>query len=199
MGGLTKILLFGFISCYMCLQAKPGDIGDLYSSIGARLASIKKQAPSCASIIGGVMDDFDRMYQATRVSQQQDSAAMKELENKTIENASLQKELTAAKQEVELLKQVAQEAQLKIDSLLKEAEKARAQAALLKEQNAQLQQKSGQQQDLISAEISKIDKQFVDRPKDSVVLQNQDGPLGGVLPVNQNLSRSSTSEPSSPR
>lgn len=188
MCGLIRILLFTFISLNVCLKAKPVDIGKLYASIGERLASIKKQAPACASIIGLVMDDFDLMYEASRVSQQQERDVMKELEKQTIENARLREELASTKAKNEILKQVAEEAQRKIDDLAKESEKVRTQVASLKEQNTLLQKKTGSPQDLISAEI---DKQFAGGVQDPVSLQGQN--------KNQNLSLSSTSEPSSPR
>lgn len=200
-----RVLVVGFFSLFVCgvhIQAKSGDVDDLYASIGARLADVKKQAPACAPTLGLVLDDFDRMYKATRVSQQQDNAAMKELENKTIENAVLQKELLAARQEADALKQVMQEARLKIAALTKEVEAERAQAAVLKEQNAQLQKKAGQQNDLISAEISKIDKQLSTGAKNDLVTKDS-APTSAVVPSetvqNQNLNRTSTSEPSSPR
>ena len=194
-----KFLLFGLAAYGLHVQAKPGDVADLYTKIGARLAEVKKQAPVCAPTIGLVLDDFDRMYNATRVSQQQDNAAMKELETKAIENAVLQKELTTAKQQVAALKQVAQEDQLRVMALTKELEQERAQVAILKEQNNQLLQKTGQQQDLISAEISKIDKQFSTGAKDSGASQVPLGALSEAPATNQNLNRTSTSEPISPR
>lgn len=198
---LASVLLVVLVPCGMHMHAKIGDVDDLYKKIGARLADVKKQAPACAATIGLVLDDFDRMYKATRVSQQQDNAAMKELETKAIENAVLQKELTTAKQEAAALKQVAQEDQLKVVELTKELEKERAQVAILKEQNNQLQQKTGQQQDLISAEISKIDKQFGAKSSSSTK-ENDTAPVSarnGATVPNQNLNRTSTSEPISPR
>ena len=197
---IATTIFFSGVVCGAYIQAKPGDVDELYTSIGARLADVKKQAPACAPVLGVVLDDFDRMYKATKVSQQQDNAAMKELENKVIENASLQKELSAAKQRLEALEQMVQEDQLKIAALTKELEKERAQAAQLKEQNAQIQQKTGSQQDLISAEISKMamtkggDEKIASSRRPST----PDVALAGAEP-NQNLNRTSTSDPSSPR
>ena len=199
---LTAMVFFSVTVCGVHMQGKSGDVDELYTSIGARLADVKKQAPACAATLGVVLDDFDRMYKATKASQQQDTAAMKELENKVIENASLQKELLAAKQRLEALEQVVQEDQLKIAALTKEVEKERAQAAALKEQNAQIQQKTGQQQqqDLLSAEISKMAKSDLGiKESGAAAPVTTPGPTQNVATSGQNLNRTSTSEPSSPR
>ncbi len=180
------------------------DVSELYQNIGRKLAEVKKMAPACAHKIGSVLDDVDRMYKATSTSLHQDSATIKELETRTLESTVLQKELLAAKQESEAMKQIVQESQLKMLSLSKDIEKERMQVSLLKEQNNKLAQKSnGSQADMISDEISKLDKQLAtgesvtSRQKNAQLPQEQ--ATKKVALRDQNLNLTSTSEPSSPR
>lgn len=184
-------------------RGAPQDVSELYQNIGRKLAEVKKMAPACAHKIGSVLDDVDRMYKATSTSVQQDNATMKELETRTLESAVLQKELLTAKQESEILKQTLHEAQLKMLSLSKDIERERLQVSFLKEQNIQLARKGNAQQDLISDEISKLDKQLatdqasMGQQNNSQVSAERDAKK--IAMRNQNLNLTSTSEPSSPR
>lgn len=182
-------------------HASTQDVADLYRNIGRKLAEVKKIAPVCAAKISSVLDDVDRMYKASNTSINQDHAAMKELETRTLESAVLQKELLLAKQESEHLKQSLHTVQLQV-------QKEHAQVILLKEQNTQLVQKQSMQADLISAEISKIDKQLAagvekqndiksDTAKQDIASASIETKKMAIL--NQNLNLTSTSEPSSPR
>lgn len=185
------------------------DVSELYGSIGRKLAEVKRLAPACAAKISSVLDDVDRMYKATSMSVQQDSVTLKELETRTLESTVLQKELLAAKQESEILKQTLHEAQLKMLALTKDVEKERVQVQLLKEQNTQLLQKTAPAQtDLISAEISKLDKQLaIGGGAASSTMNTGQEKIENKAPqdakkvalLHQNLNLTSTSDPNSPR
>ncbi|MBM3887084.1 hypothetical protein FJ364_04075 [Candidatus Dependentiae bacterium] len=180
----------------------------LYRKIGRKLTDIKKEAPTCGNKISSVLDDVDRMYNLINSSLHTDETTMKELETRTIESAVLQKELLLAKQESENLKQSLQAAQIQV-------EKEHAQVVLLKEQHMQLVEKQSLQSDLISAELSKIDKQLTPdieknkegasviqaKEQDKMVASPKESHGGGqkIAILGQNLNLTSTSDPSSPR
>lgn len=179
---------------------------ELYSNIGRKLAEVKKIAPQVAPKISSVLDDVDRLKAAADSVSNQDRVLMSELETRTLESSVLEKELIATKQENDALKQSLQDLQIKVVVLTKDLERERAQLVVLKEQNAQLQRKESSQADLISAEISKIDKQLKasEKPKQAARLLEEERvirPEKIFLPIerSQNLSLTSTSDPSSPR
>jgi chromosome segregation ATPase len=209
MGLLITLFLFTNV---LAKHKRPssGEIAELYSKIGRKLAAVKKLAPDAK--VSSVLDDIDRLKEAADSALSQDSAAMSELETRTLESSVLEKELLAAKQENESLRQSMGDLQLKIVVLGKDVERERAQVALLKEQNAQLIQKGTNQADLISAEISKIDKQLAGVDKAGLVASSPGSSKADVSKKSaslesektaelspQNLNLTSTSDPSSPR
>ena len=157
-----EALFFILVLQPLLLADTPDKIKPLYEGIGKNLAEVKKASTAATSAtIGSVLDDVDRLYNATRVSQEQDHASMKELETKTIENVVLQKELLAAKQETELLKQTLQDTQTKVARLSNEVDAERAQKVHLKKQNTQLLQKVSQKNDMLSdEEMSHLNQQL---------------------------------------
>lgn len=176
------------------------EIAKLYEKIGRNLAEVKRKAPVCATKIGSVLDDVDRLYKATSTSLRQDSATMKELETRTIESTVLQKELFSAKQESEDLKQTIQKAESRTLALSKELDEHRKQLLVLKEQNILLAKKSAAPpQDLVADEMSKLDKQLATGDQKSPVQGSKKVAMQNQYNLNQNLSLTSTSEPSSPR
>ena len=206
-----------FIFCINFMDARSKDttqhdeVASLYKNIGQNLALIKQNTPaSCAHKISSVLDDVDRMYNATHNLLKQDHASIKELEIRTLESTVLQKELLLAKQESEELKQSLQEKELTI-------KKTQAQVSVLKEQNSQLLTKKSSDNDLISAEISKLDKQLAsgfekegmksdkknstakELPESIPGADTQKIALDNKTTFDQNLNLTSTSEPSSPR
>ena len=172
---LPKIVVLASCSFFFITSAQAG-VAELYSNISNSLGEIRKKAPACSSTIRTVQDSVDALY---GVVQDKEKDSKKEVETLKLESEVLQKELLSAKQESEGLKTEIQNAKLELQGATKDLEKERLQVALLKEQLAQMR---------TSQPPADADK------KPSTAKKQAD-----AQDIAQNLNRTSTSDPSSPR
>lgn len=120
--GMRYLVSAGLLTLHV-LSISAGDtnnIGVLYQEIGHKLAEVKKTNPTHATKISSIFDSLDRLYQVASNAVKKDAEMQQELETRTLESTVLQKELLTAKQESENLKQMLDEAQIKIKKLEKE-------------------------------------------------------------------------------
>lgn len=168
------------------------ELQEMYRKVADGLNDIRKEYPACQPKVYAMMDQLDKMYNMAKGADQKKLLLKQKLENKITENVTLKTELIALKSEM--------------SSIKKSLEMVKAEAdQKIEEEKTKSEQLVAERKDLIH-KLSSLDDHKEDVSKkrttqdmtknDIVALAEQKLEATQNQP---NLSRISTSDPSSPR
>lgn len=157
-------------------------IDTIYKQIGDQLITIKKAYPTSQSKVYLALDQIDKMYNIAKTKNQQNEQLQESLKNKDLENTALHQELSS-------LKASHDNVQAQLEATKYQLDQERKLVAQLS--HAQKETVNKERIAANSLAQNNLEKQ------ESSALQELETEI--AQQGNQNLNRTSTSEPNSPR